>query len=377
VSALWKRPRRAWALAVLVAIGLAVGVLVSSRGPSPAPPAATPPLPRNPAPVPPAAWLGLNYNSGSTAGSLRDFAARGIVYDREGALEVRSGWTPENRPKFASGLATSYGARMVPDIVVDPATGPPGCTTNPLPRKICLPTGEGQVSSYVQGFVQTASSVLRRYSHERVLFEPTNEPWQWAFPPGTRSGKRAATEYAQILAQLLPAARAAKVPLNDIYVPAAVKLSDGSSWIRDLYAAQPCLKPGPSSCGPIAGWNLHPYGLPHSLTEGIDSVPAVRAEMRSGQDNLVIGEIGFCAIDVANGKACQLNLADIDGTSAQTAVWLRETLNRAARMHQAGWLKGLMIWERSGTGWAMQNADGTLTAQGRVLELFADAAAGG
>ena len=362
--------------ALLVAIGLVV-VLVSSRGPSPAPPAATPPLPRAPAPSPPAAWLGLDYNSGSTAGSLTDFARRGIVYDREGALEVRAGTTPQNSPKLASGLLASEAARMVPDIVVNSVAGPPGCTTNPSPRKICLPTGEAQVSSYVQGFVRTATSVLARDPHRRILFEPTNEPWQWASPPGTRSGKRAATEYALTLAQLLPAARAAKVPLSAIYVPAIGKLSDGSSWIPDLYAAQPCLKPGPGSCGPIAGWNVHPYGLPHSLSEGIDSVPPLRAQMRTGQDNLVIGEIGFCAIDVNNGKACQLNRADIDGTSTQTAAWLRETLNQAAGMHQAGWLKALLIWERSGTGWAMQNADGTLTAQGRVLDLVADAAMGG
>ncbi len=361
---------------VLVAIGLALSVYFADRRPHAAPPAVTPPLPTTPAPSATAAWLGLNYNSGSGTGSLRDFASRGIVYDREGKLEVRAGTTPENSAKLRSGLATSYAAGMIPDVQVDPGTGPRGCQSDPVPTGFCLPTGHADVGSYVEGFVQTASSVLSAYPHHPVLFEPTDEPWDWASPPGTQSGKRAAAQYALILAQLLPAASSAKVPLGDIYVPATGQLHDGSSWIRDLYQAQPCLEPGPSSCGPIAGWNLHPYGLPHSLTEGIDSVPPVRAQMLSGQDNIVVSEIGFCAVDVNNGQSCDENLPDIAATSNQTATWLRETLDDAARMHEAGWLKAMIIWERSGTGWAMQNDNGTLTAKGRVLDLFADSPAG-
>jgi hypothetical protein len=180
-----------------------------------------------------------------------------------------------------------------------------------------------------------------------------------------------------ILAQLLPAARAAKVPLRDIYVPATGILKDGTSWVIDLYQAQPCLKPGPDSCGPIAGWNLHPYGLPHSTARGIDSVPHVRSQMLSGQNNLVVSEIGFCATDVNNGKDCDDNVPEVVGTSEQTAAWLTATLVDAARMHRAGWLKALLIWERSGTGWAMQHANGALTAQGRAFDLFADYEAGG
>jgi hypothetical protein len=265
---------------------------------------------------------------------------------------------------------------VIPDIEIDPATWPRGCQTNPSPASFCLPTDEADISSYVQGFVRTVGSVLRGYPHDRVLFEPTDEPWSWASPPGTPPGVRAARQYAAILAQLLPAARAAKVPLGEIYVPATGTLQDGSSWIGDLYQARPCLAPGPASCGPIAGWNIHPYGLPHSSTEGIDSVPAIRAQMLSGGDNLVVSELGFCAIDVNNGEGCDLNKPDIDATSDQTAAWLRTTLTEAARMHRAGWLKALIIWERSRTGFAMQNDNGTLTAAGRVLDLFADSPLG-
>ena len=362
-------------LLMLVAVGLALSVYLSDRHGN-APPAVTPPLPTTLASSGSTAWLGLNYNSGSKTGALRDFVERGIVYDREGKLEVRAGHTPETDPQLRSGLATSYGAGMIPDLQIDPATGPMGCQNDPVPTPFCLPTNEADISSYVHGFVRTAGSVLHDYPRHRVLFEPTDEPWEWASPPGTPPGVGAARQYAAILAQLLPAARAANIPPNEIYVPATGVLNDGSSWILDLYDAQPCLAPGPASCGPIAGWNLHPYGLPHSATEGIDSVPTIRTRMLSGEDNLVVSEVGFCAIDVNKGRACDENKPDIDATSDQAAAWLRTTLTEAALMHRAGWLKALIIWERSGTGFAIQNDNGTLTAAGRVLDLFADSPSG-
>ena len=352
--------------------------MAPSAGTTPRPGATGPRAtgPGSPAPVPPAAWLGLNYNSGSNTGRISDFAIRGIVYDREGSIEVRPGETPENSAEFGAGLDAAFAARMVPDIVVDPTSAPPGCEQNPNPSKLCLPTNETDIASYVRGFIQTASSVLQAHPNRSVLFEPMNEPWDWASPPGTQSGYVAAAQYAATLAPLLRAAKADRIPLTDIYVPATGMLSDRTSWVSDLYKAQPCLKPGAGSCGPIAGWNLHPYGVPHSSSEGIDSVPGVRAGMLSGQNNLVVSEIGFCATDVSGGKNCNQNQPDIDGTSSQTAAWLSETLTEAASMHRAGWLKALLVWERAGSGWAMQNSDGSLTAQGRALDLFADSPPG-
>ena len=360
----------------LAAVGLALGVYVSSAHPH----HAQLPLPQ-PLATPVAAassqWLGLNGNSsGPDGGSRRFFAMRGIVYDREGSLEVDAGRTPETTDEFGPGLAAAYKAKMIPDIQVDLATGPPGCQSDPVPTRFCLPTKQAEIDSYVRGFVRTAKSVLHDYPQHRVLFEPTDEPWSWASPPGTPPGMPAARQYAAILTRLLPAARAAKVPLSDIYVPATGMLSDGSWWVRDLYDAQPCLRPGPRSCGPIAGWNVHPYGLPHSSTEGIDSVPIVRAQMLSGENNVVASEIGFCALDVNHGVGCDDNQADIVAPSAHTATWLRQTLTDAARMHRAGWLKAVIIWERYGTGFAMQNDNGTLTAGGRVLDAFADSPSG-
>jgi len=318
-----------------------------------------------------AAWLGLNYNSSDGVGHLDDFSARGIVYDRIGRLELSAGQTVASRPLLAQGLRTSLLSGMIPDIEIGPARGPVGCAGDPTPGKRCLPRNLADIESYVNGFVASASSVLRAHPGRQVLFEPMNEPWDWASPPGTPSGRLAAAEYAAVLARVLPAAKAAGIPLTDLYVPATGKLGDGSTWVSDLYQSQPCLKPGPRSCGPIAGWNVHPYGLPNFTTEGIGSVPIDRAEMLSGQNNIIVSEIGFCARDVAGGQYCNKNRADIDGTSAQTAAWLGETLNEALPMHQAGWLRALLIWNRAGGGWAMQNADGSLTAQGEALARFA------
>ena len=333
-------------------------------------------MPTSPVPAPPAVWLGLDYNSGTSTGKLDDFAVRGIVYDREGSMEVTAGQTLQNAPGFRDGLSASYAAGMVPDIEMDLARGPSGCGQAPNPGKLCLPADETDIESYVRGFIQTARSVLLAHPANRVLFEPMDEPWNWASPAGTGAGVVAAREYAAVLAQLLPAAKAARIPLSDIYVPATGSLGDGTSWISDLYQAQACLKPGPATCGPIGGWNIHPYGRPHSSSEGIESVPVVRAGMRSGRENIVVSEIGFCADDVDAGKNCGENQPDIVGSSSQAAAWLSETLREAASMHRAGWLKALLVWQRAGGGWAMQNSDGSLTAQGRALDLFADSALG-
>jgi hypothetical protein len=318
-----------------------------------------------------APWLGLNYNSGSNTGPVNQFSLLGITYDREGALEVSAGQTPQNTASLARGLRRVQRAGMVPDMVINPSGGRSGCTGDPNGSTLCLPTDRAAVRGYVRDAVLTMATVLRFQSGRRVLFEPMNEPWSWASPPGTPSGRLAAAEFAAVLAQLLPRARAAGVPLSDIYVPAAGTLIDGSSWVPDLYAAQPCLGPGSASCGPIAGWNVHAYGPPYSTSAGIGSLPGIRAQMLSGENNIVVSEVGFCAVDVGRGRLCNQNRPDIDGSSTQTATWLAETLRQAVPMRRAGWLKALLVWARSGGGWAMQTQDGSLTQQGRVLALFA------
>jgi hypothetical protein len=353
--------RRAAGLVVAVgvaALGLGAANLSCSAAPAPQP----------------SPWLGLNYNSGSNTGPVNQFSVLGITYDREGSLEVSAGQTPTNTARLASGLRTAVRAGMALDVVLNPAGGRSGCTGDPNGSTLCLPTDRAAVRSYVASAVVTMAAIRRFESGRRVLFEPMNEPWNWASPPGTISGRVAAAEYAAVLAQLLPRAREAGIPMADIYVPAIGTLTDGSSWVTDLYAARPCLAPGPQSCGPIEGWNVHPYGLPHSTAEGIGSVPGLRAQMLGGENNIVVSEIGFCALDIAGGRFCNQNRPDIDGTSAQTAAWLAETLREAVPMHRAGWLQAVLLWARSGGGWAMQASDGSLTPQGRQLLRFAASA---
>ena len=340
-----------------------------------------PPAPKPSPPVAavaaaPGSWLGLAYNSSGGVGTAERFALDGIAYDRSGPLEVKAGQTPAGDPELAHGLRVSVRAGMIPDVEVDPGSGPTGCTGDPDASTLCLPVDAAGIRAYVDGFVATATAIRRDFPGVRIVFEPMNEPWDWASPPGLGSGRSAAREYAAVLAPLLTAARTAGIALADIYVPGAGTMQDGSQWVSDLYQAAPCLAPGPATCGPIEGWNLHPYGLPGRRTEGIGSVPAQRALMRSGAGNIIISEVGFCADDINGGADCDENRSDITGSAAQTARWLSQTLSAALAMRRAGWLKGLLLWDRSGGGWAMEADDGRLTPQGEVLVRFARSVGG-
>jgi hypothetical protein len=123
----------------------------------------------------------------------------------------------------------------------------------------------------------------------------------------------------------------------------------------------------------VHGWYLHPYGpAAGSVAEdssGIESVPHVQAEMESGQNNLIISELGFCALDVNAGQACGIQRV---AHSVEAAALLTTTLERAEEYHRAGWLRALLVYSRNDGGWAMQVAHGALTAQGEALEAFAD-----
>ncbi len=129
----------------------------------------------------------------------------------------------------------------------------------------CLPSGR-KIGSYVKGFVHSAGEILAKYPTAPIVFEAINEPWGY----GT-SG-----QYANIVAALLPEATRAGIPLERIYVGAT-----GAGWLQSMYAEQPRLQTE------VKGWYLHPYGPPAGSfsqnTRGIQSVPAVQAEMTSGQ----------------------------------------------------------------------------------------------
>ncbi len=162
-----------------------------------------------------------------------------------------------------------------------------------------------------------------------------------------------------MIAALLPAARAAGIPLSSIYVAAT-----GKHWVREMYEAQPQLQ------REIQGWYLHPYGPPSGSSDensrGLQSLPAVQSEMTSGQNNIIVSEVGYCSDEVDRGATCEGG-----ETSAQAAANLTEMLDNALPYHKAGWLRALLVYSRNAGGWAMQLPGGAFTRQGEALAAFA------
>ncbi len=331
-------------------------------------------------PNPAASWLGLNGNSGGApSGRLREFAAQGIVYDRGGApwLDWQAGKLLEEHGTRTEGglaLATSTATGMVPDVTIEyrkyeghytPDREFPQERTKAQEKK-----GREAIAGYVAGFISSAKAIHAKYP--TAIFEPMNEPWGYTTPQYN------AAEYAAVIARLLPEVKAAGIPLSSIYVGAfgencsALGKGHGhstpsectsNSWVPAMYAAEPQLETE------IQGWYLHPYGPPSgSSGGGIQSLPIIQQEMTSGQNNIIVSEVGYCATDVNMGAGCE---GHDEGTSTEAARHLTEMLDNALPYHQAGWLRALLVYARSAGGWAMQLSNGTLTAQGQALKSFA------
>ena len=343
-------------------------------------------------------WLGLDGNSTSGPydnqwlGPADEFSRDGIVYDRD--FDLTAGSLPrESEPASSGGnvvedrlrLDHEYG--MIPvsviefsgytgDLQPDPAF--------PAAERTAAEQAQGRttVAQYVAGFIRTASSLLSiaaaDYPGMPVLLEPMNEPWGYTTPRDNGA------QYAQVIAALLPAARAAGIPPADIYVSAfgadgqpgpggaAQDLAPG--WIPAMYAAEPSLQ------SEIQGWYFHPYGpasgTEFSDSEGIQSLPAVRAQMTSGQDNIIVSEVGYCAH--SEGDDChESGKAEVQ-TRRQAASALTQMLYNALPYREAGWLRALIVYGRGDGGWSMQDyATRGLTAQGEALRAFALAHGGG
>ena len=298
-------------------------------------------------------WLGLNGNSQTYLGPVALFAEQGVAYDR-------IGWTAGETPRQggrasepAKALARDMTDGMIPVSPIEYR----GYEGEPRsdPRFPTEAHGSSTLEEYVRGFVKTASSMLAAYPGRRILFEPINEPWYATTP------QFAGAPYADIIARLLPAARAAGIPLSSIYVAA-----DGRHWISEMYAARPSLE------REIQGWYFHPYGPASGSSdensEGIQSLPAVQAEMTSGQNNIIISEVGFCALDVNHAKNCG---GPYFAHGSEAAEHLTEALGNAVPYHEAGWLRALLVYSRNDGGWAMQLTGGALTPSGEALEAFA------
>lgn len=292
-------------------------------------------------PPPDGPWLGLNGNSSPGAGPIGRFVRDHVVFDRQ---ELRAGTLPRRDGRLARAIAHG----MIVDLVIEYAGYTGTNWGRPDPR---FPRGAAGIGSYVSGFLRTALTTLRMFPGRRILFEAINEPYGYA----------SAAEYAAVVARLLPAAAHRGLPLEDIYIAAY-----GHHWVREMYSAQPSLRTL------IGGWYFHPYGPASGTAEedsaGIDSVPVVRREMTSGQSNIIISEIGWCALTVDHGEECTGPNAP---SGAAAAKRLATALANALPMRRAGWLRALLVYSRTDGGWAMQLPNGRLTEQGKALVRFA------
>lgn len=296
-------------------------------------------------PPPEGPWLGLNGNSMTYLGPIDAFVEHDVVYDRSGAIEWNAG---ETLARGGKGLATSIRAGMIPVVTIE-YNGYFNCRYG-VDR--CLPTSHAAIAEYVSGFLASARAILARYPAAPIAFEASNEPW----------GYGTAAQYAAILRRLLPAARRAGLPMDRLYVGAT-----SGSWITELYAAAPQLQ------SEIGGWYVHPYNRSRGATTGVGELPGLQAEMTSGQNNLMVSEMGFCSADVNNAASQCASSAAPARNSAEAAAALLRELRIAEPFHRAGWLRALIVYSRNDGGWAMQKRHGVLTAQGAALESFADA----
>jgi IPT/TIG domain len=291
-------------------------------------------------PPPAGPWLGLNGNSAQFLGPVDAWVEHGLYYDRSGPVELIAGQTlAQNR-----GIQASIAAGMIPIIPIEYRA-----YTNCHYGGQCLPTSAAAIREYVVGFVTTGREILARYPAAPILLEATNEPW----------GYGSAAQYAAILASLLPAAARAHLPMASIYAGAT-----SGGWIKAMYQARPQLQ------SEIKGWYVHPYNGERNPAAGIAELPRLQAEMTSGQNNVTVTEIGFCAVDLVN--ACRTGPAPARD-SAEAGAVLTGELRRALPFHRAGWLRALLVYSRSDGGWAMQLRGGALTGQGQAFASFAAA----
>lgn len=337
-------------------------------------------------------WLGLNGNSASNPythepqGPVDEFARYGIAYDR--SFEIYAGQLPRETEGDGHGgtlfedklqLDDRYG--MIPVSTIEYQGYRASFTSDPyFPRQARTAAeqaeGKSTIAQYVDGFVKTAGAILRLVDREYpgmpVLFEPMNEPWGYTTPSFNGA------QYAHVIAQLLPAAQAAGIPLTDIYVAAfgpdeRLNARDEAEpfpagWIAAMYDAEPSLR------STVQGWYFHPYG-PSSgglseESEGIQSVPEVRRQMTSGENNIIVSEVGFCARQ-QGGDCHESGPAEVE-TGAEAAEELTTMLGNALPYREAGWLRALIIYGRGDGGWAMVDpATRRPNAQGEALESFA------
>lgn len=338
-------------------------------------------------------WLGLNGNSVSNKGSeewlgpVNEFSQHSVVYDR--GFELTAGQVPSevevktgSESRFEERLKYDHEYGMRPVSVIEykgyDREGYRFKSDPEFPQartKKEEEEGKNTINGYVEKFVTSASAILKavseKYPGMPVLFEPMNEPWGYTTPQYSGS------EYAAVVAKLLPAAKEAGIPLTDIYVGAigknCTKTSEctANGWVPAMYSAQASLKTE------VQGWYFHPYGPPtgHSsedYSEGIQGIPLVREDMTSGQNNIIVSEVGYCDREI--NEALESPVCGGEGeTGTKTAANLTTMLESALPYREAHWLKALIVYSRDAGGWAMQEYPSkVLSKGGESLEAFAD-----
>jgi hypothetical protein len=338
-------------------------------------------------------WLGLNGNSVSNKGSeewlgpVNEFSQHSVVYDR--SFELTAGQVPSEvevktggESRFEERLKYDHEYGMRPVSVIEykgyDREGFRFKSDPEFPQtrsKKEEEEGKNTINGYVEKFVTSASAILKavseKYPGMSILFEPMNEPWGYTTP------QYSGAEYAAVIAKLLPAAKEAGIPLTDIYVAAigknCAKTSEctANGWVPAMYSAQASLKTE------VQGWYFHPYGPPtgHSSeddSEGIQGIPLVREKMTSGQNNIIVSEVGYCDDEI--NEALESPVCGGEGeTGTKVALNLTTMLESALPYREARWLKALIVYSRDAGGWAMQEYPSkVLSKGGESLEAFAD-----
>jgi hypothetical protein len=335
-------------------------------------------------------WLGLNGNAvsnkfdGEWLGPVNEFSKEGILWDRD--FEYTAGEVPsegekdsEGTPWNEVGLKLDHENNMIPLSVVEYKGYEGEFKSDPFFPTATRTTkekeeGKTTVKEYAEGFVKSATAYLKeineKYPGMPMYFEPMNEPWGYTTP------QYDGTEYAPVASEVLTKAKEAGIPLTDIYVAgigADLLVKEGKEewyspgWIPAMYKAVPSLETE------VKGWYFHPYGPPtgseFNNSDGIQSLPEVRKSIKSGSGNLIVSEVGYCALEVgACGGNPQVK------TGAEAAKLLKEMLTNALPYREAGWLKALVVYSRNDGGWAMQELPSmALSPSGKALDEFAAA----
>lgn len=289
-------------------------------------------------------WLGLNGNSQAATsgyGPLTRWSSIGIVYDR---LDVQQPAAPST---IVALVNASVAAGMIPVINVESSGYRGGA----------MPTGTA-ITAFANYFVSVVQAVQAAQPNVRCLFEIENEPWgSWYW---TNAG---AAVYADEVVGVIQACQAANIDLTVIY-----PMVQDENFVSSMYTQQPTLK---TTAAP-EGWSVHPYGVPppgFNTGDGIAWVPTLRPNLSSGQDNILISEIGFDAGGV-NGAAVSPGGGPTTWNDKEAVSFLYATLRKAQEYRDAGWLTALLLYSRNDSGWAMELAGGTLTALGTMLSQF-------